>query len=172
MKKLFLILLSFYFTNSNAQIDIFQAVRDNNVIEIENYLKKNGDVNAINSKSHSLLILASYNDAFETVQLLLHYKADATIQDNTGNTALMGASFKGYTKVAELLLLNGSNPNMLNFNQANALFFAVTFGHPDIAKMLLSYNTNLNQKDRFGKTVLDHAFIQGNQEMIDLLNSD
>jgi hypothetical protein len=171
MKKLFSILLFFYITISNAQADIFQAVRENKIIEIENYLKNNGDVNAINNKSHSLLILASYNDAFEMVQLLLHHKADVNIQDNAGNTALMGASFKGYTKIATVLLLNGSNPNILNFNQANALFFAVTFGNSDIAKMLISYNTNLNQKDRFGKTVLDHALMQDNQEMIDLINS-
>jgi ankyrin repeat protein len=59
-----------------------------------------------------------------------------------------------------------ADPNALNLNNANALFFAVTFEQNDIAKLLIQYGTNLKQLDSFGKSVLDHAFMQENDVLI------
>jgi ankyrin repeat protein len=71
--------------------------------------------------------------------------------------------------MAETLLKHGANPNVLNGNNANALFFATTFGHTQIVKLLLQYNVNTLQVDRMGKTALDYAIGQENTEIISLL---
>lgn len=81
----------------------------------------------------------------------------------------MGAASKGSLNIVKLLLEKGADPNQLNFNQTNALFFAVTFKHLDIAKLLIDYKTDLTHKDKEDKTVLDHALALEHQEMIDLL---
>ncbi len=58
---------------------------------------------------------------------------------------------------------------MLNYNNANALFFASTFGHRDIVKLLLSYGVDKYQIDNYGNQAIDYAIMQGNKEIVELL---
>lgn len=169
MKNLLIFITLIIYQISFSQTEIFQSVRDNDIEKLSAFIKNKGNINISNQKGHSLLTLACYNNAFESVVLLLKNKAETNLKDDTGNTALMGASFKGYPKITKLLLENGADPNVLNFNKANALFFAVTFGNVEIASQLIAYKTNLQQKDRFEKTIFDYALIQDNKEMINLL---
>ncbi|MDB5061045.1 MAG: hypothetical protein JWP67_888 [Mucilaginibacter sp.] len=48
-------------------------------------------------------------------------------------------------------------------------FFAATFGHSDIIKYLLAQKTDKSIKDKWGKTALDYAVNQENDEVITLL---
>ena len=50
------------------------------------------------------LIIAAYNNQPEVVALLLKLGADIDAADSAGNTALMGASFRGYQPVVQQLL--------------------------------------------------------------------
>ena len=81
----------------------------------------------------------------------------------------MGACFKGYSALAELLLINKASANLINYNKANALFFAATFGQEKCVEILLKYKINTHQKDIFGKTALDYAVNQENEAIISLL---
>ncbi len=55
--------------------------------------------------------------------------------------------------------------------RAPALTFAATFGHIEIAELLLKNGALTNLKDARGKTSLDHAVIQENEAMVELLIS-
>lgn len=63
----------------------------------------------------------------------------------------------------------GAEVNQTNSNGATALTFAATFGHLKIAEMLLKKGADVRARDSRSKNPLDHAEIQGNQEMYDLL---
>ncbi|MCU0436929.1 MAG: ankyrin repeat domain-containing protein [Raineya sp.] len=167
--KIILLILFLGLSNIVFGQDIFQAARENNLATLEAYKQKGGDLNVRNQKGYNLLILAVYNNQPETVKWLIDNKILVDNQDDAGNTALMGACFKGNADMVRLLLEKGANPNILNKNQANALFFAATFGHEGIVKLLLTYKTNKSQKDQFGKTPLDYAINQGNESIIKLL---
>jgi ankyrin repeat protein len=158
----FLALSTFLF----SQEDIFTAVRKNDTLSIQSFLKSGSNINEQDIKGFTPLILAVYLGNYEASEFLLRHGAQTDLKDYSGNTALMGAAFKGHYRLCELLLMYNANPNALNLNNANALFFAVTFGQNDIAKLLIQHGTNLNQLDSFGKSVLDHAFMQENDVLI------
>ncbi|ADQ81219.1 ankyrin repeat domain-containing protein [Riemerella anatipestifer] len=176
MKLSFILFISILFftvkktySQQNSSIDVFSAVRYNDVEYLKKYIAQKQNIDTLNTQKHSLLILASYNNSLECIDLLLKSGAQTNLQDKSGNTALMGASFKGYTKIVEKLLLAKTDPNVLNYNNANALFFASTFGHRDIVKLLLSYGVDKYQIDNYGNQAIDYAIMQGNKEIVELL---
>ena len=113
--------------------------------------------------------LAAYNDQRDVVDFLLANGVDLNAQDAAGNTALMGVSFKGYKEIAKKLIDAGADVNLRNANGAPALTFAATFGQLQIAEWLLEKGAKINLPDARGKTSLDHAVIQENEAMIDLI---
>ena len=81
----------------------------------------------------------------------------------------MGVCFKGYTEIAKKLIDAGADVNQRNSQGAPALTFATTFGHLEIAKMLLEKGADLSLRDSRGKSPLDHAMIQENTPMVELI---
>jgi ankyrin repeat protein len=67
-------------------------------------LSENKDINRIDKRGSTALIIASYNDNFEAAELLLKKGENPNIRDKMGNTALMGVCFKRLDKMAQLLL--------------------------------------------------------------------
>lgn len=169
MKKIvFILFTAFMSLNIHAQ-DIFNAARTNNISELRTYITQKIDVNQANSRGFSPLILAIYNNSQEAAKLLLENGANPNAQDVSGNNAIMGAIFKGHNDMVKLLIDNEANVNQVNYNGANSLIFAATFGNKDVAKMLLEAGADKTIKDNRNKTALDHATIQENIEMIELL---
>ena len=68
-----------------------------------------------------------------------------------------------------MLIDNGAKVNQQNYNDATALIYASTFGHKDIAAYLLKNNANKTIADNRGNTALKHAQMQGNADIISLL---
>lgn len=62
--------------------------------------------------------------------------------------------------------------NATNFNGATALIFAVTFNHPDIVKLLLNSGADKTITDDKGNSALDHAKMQGFDNMIAILSHE
>ena len=171
MKKIILtIALALAVNIVNAQ-DLFGAARENNITQIEQLINAGQDVNQANQRGFTPLILAVYSNNKEAVQLLLEKGANPNAQDLSGNNALMGAAFRGYPEMAEILIANKADVNQVNFNGASPLIFAVTFGQNDIAKILLDAKADTSIKDNSGKTAKDHALLQENKEMIELLST-
>ncbi len=172
MKKnifLFYILLLTSTTFYSQEL-IFDYCRQGDTAAIEALYKENPSIiNKVNDKGFSPLILAVYNGEKETVRFLLEHKANTEIQDVSGNTALMGACFKGYLDIVKLLIDYKTEVNRKNYNQATALIYAATFGHTDIVKELIKNGADANLKDSRGNTAFDHAKMQDNKEIIEVL---
>jgi uncharacterized protein len=149
---------------------IFDACRTGDIPTIEGLYNSDPQViNTVDPKGFTPLILAAYNDQREVVDFLLKNGVDPDAQDAAGNTALMGVSFKGYKEIAKKLIDAGADVNLRNANGAPALTFAATFGQLQIAEWMLEKGAKINLPDARGKTSLDHAVIQENEAMVELL---
>jgi len=126
-------------------------------------------INEKDVKGFTPLIIAVYNNQPGVASGLLQHGAVVDAQDAAGNTALMGACFKGYNDLAALLLNTGAAINLRNFQGAPALTFAATFGQLQIAELLLKSGAYSNLADVRGKTSMDHASMQENSAMVELL---
>lgn len=152
--------------------NIFEACRSGNIQLVEEiYASAPESIHAEDAKGYTPLILAVYNNQPEVVDFLLKKGAKLEAGDGAGNTALMGVCFKGYTPLAKLLIESGADVNQRNSNGATALTFAATFGHMEIAEMLLKSGADISIPDARGKTPLDHARLQENWPMYDLIAS-
>lgn len=155
---------------SSAQTDIFHAARVNDTLAIQKYIDKGFNIDSVDKNGYSLLIIACYNESNAVVEILLNNGANVNLQDKMGNTALMGVCFRGYDSISKMLVENRSiNLNVRNFNGATALFFASTFNRIDVVKLLLTKEIDKNIQDNFGKKAIDHALIQENNEIVNLL---
>lgn len=169
MKKFVLSLVLVLSAMTVEAQDIFAAARANNVEELKNLVANKVDINQENQQGFTPLILAVYNNSLEATQFLIKNGANVNAQDKSGNTALMGAIFKGHKDLVAILINAKANINQVNGNNASALIFGATFGKAAIIKMLLNAGADKTIKDNTGKTALDHALIQENIEVIDLL---
>jgi len=73
--------------------------------------------------------------------------------------------------IAKLLLDSGANPNVTVDNDKKLSILTAFVKQNDIeaATLLLSYGANVNAKDLFGRSSMDFAISQSNNEMINLL---
>ena len=156
--------------SSPNSFDIFDACRTGDLAAIEKIYAADPDsINRADTKGFTPLILAAYNDQPAAVAFLLQKGVNPNAQDAAGNTALMGVCFKGYKDIAKQLIDAGADVNLRNANGAPALTFAATFGQLQIAEWLLQKGAQSNLPDSRGKTSFDHAVIQENEEMIELI---
>jgi ankyrin repeat protein len=158
---------------SNELAFFLDACRRGDVADVEKVCELMPElINAQDAKGYSPLIIATYNDQLPVVSVLLDHGALPDLQDVAGNTALMGASFKGYAAIVSRLLEAGADVNLRNGQGAPALTFAATFGQLEIASLLLRNGADRDLHDSRGKSPLDHALMQENEAMVELLTGD
>ncbi|KVT55868.1 ankyrin repeat domain-containing protein [Burkholderia ubonensis] len=116
-----------------GRIDILQALVDAHY-----------PIDATTREGYTALILAAYRDQPQTLDYLLRAGADPCVGDRHGNTALMGALFKGET----------------------ALSFAALFGRLDLLPVLVARGANPDHVDALGRTALQNAILQGNDAAV------
>lgn len=126
-------------------------------------------INERDAKGYSALIISAYNNQPSIVSILIEHGADIDAGDASGNTALMGAAFRGYKEIVQILIDAGADVNLRNGQGAPALTFAATFGQLAIAEILLHHGADLHLTDTRGKTPMDHALIQENEEMVEMM---
>lgn len=77
--------------------------------ELEKMIKAGLSVNLKSVKSDTLLMLASYNNALKTVNMLLSNGARVDERNDRGQTPLAGAAFKGHLEVVKALVDAGAD---------------------------------------------------------------
>ncbi len=167
MKTIIIFLYSVFLFSSVQAQSIFDAARSGNIDAV--LQMKNVNFDTADARGFTPLILAVYNNQLEMTKFLLKNGANPNIQDASGNTALLGTCFKGLPELAKVLIENNADINLANYNNATPLIFAATFGQLQIAELLLSKKADKAIQDNRGKTALDHATLQENEEMMQLL---
>ena len=69
----------------------------------------------------------------------------------------------------QYLMQQNINKNPLNNNEETPMHYAALQGQLEIVKFLITKVTNLEPKDKFGKTPLDRARQGGHQDIVDFL---
>ena len=106
--------------------------------ELEKMIKAGLSVNLKSAKGDTLLMLASYNNALKTVNMLLSNGARVDERNDRGQTPLAGAAFKGHLEVVKALVNAGADVEATSGLGMTPYAFAVMFGRSETAKFLLS----------------------------------
>lgn len=123
------------------------------------------------SSGYTATILAAYDDQPAALDYLLSVGADACRGDHHGNTALMGALYKGNLAIAKRLLDTHCPIDQVNNAGETALSFAALFGRDDMLRELASRGAKLDHADAQGHTALAVVVQQGNDSSASLLRT-
>lgn len=148
----------------------FDAARDGDSAMLGAFYQAGLDVNVADEKGYTALILAAYHGHSDTVNFLIgEANANPCQEDNRGNTALMGAIFKGHVSVAKQLVFADCDIDEENAQGQTALMFASLFDRQEIINTLIDKGANPAHMDKAGNSVADIALSQGNYELAKVL---
>ena len=148
----------------------FDAAREGDSAMLGAFYQAGLDVNVANEKGYTALILAAYHGHTDTVNFLIgEANANPCQEDNRGNTALMGAIFKGHVSVAKQLVFADCDIDEENAQGQTALMFASLFDRQEIINTLIDKGANPAHMDKAGNSVADIALSQGNYELAKVL---
>lgn len=143
----------------------------------EVFIDAKANVNMADEDGLTPLHYAARQGLVGITKLLLAVGADPNTESKVGEAPLQIAVKTGYVDIVKLLLSAKANPNItvLNkveedeFENVSLLYWAVTYRHNDIVKMLLELNSDPNFKSKSGFTVLHQAVWTGQYEIAQLL---
>ncbi len=96
---------------------------------------------------------------------------DLNIQDVDGNTLLHKTASSNKEDTTSLLLLKGSNPNILNNNGFSPLHISSSNGNYEVSQELILGGADINMKDLEGNTALMYAVASSNLKLVKLICS-
>ena len=112
------------------QLIALDYAREGNTIELDKMISYGMPVNLCTNKNDTLLMLATYNDNYDTSLMLIKKGADLNRVNQRKQTPLEGVCFKGYMPIVKLLVESGA------IITRNSIIYASIFGHKDIVKYL------------------------------------
>ncbi|MBT0823748.1 ankyrin repeat domain-containing protein [Campylobacter lari] len=118
----------------------FDYARKNDLQNLKIMIEAGLSVNLKNHKGDSLLMLASYHNAYECAKFLLENNARVDEKNDRGQTPLAGVCFKGYLPMCKLLVEHGANIDENNGLGMTPFTFALMFGHRDIVEFLTKHS--------------------------------
>lgn len=109
---------------------LYDAVKDGRVDDAERLIELGADVDSIDERYGSLIMVASLNRDRRMVRMLISHGADVNDNTSPAGTALIGSIMTGAIDMAQLLLEAGADPEIANEHGETALVFAAT-AHDD-----------------------------------------
>lgn len=95
-------------------------------------------VDARNSTDATLLMVAAMNGNLDICLFLLKHRANITLKDKWGNTALHYAAMKGHYDISKLLIQKGANVNAKTKYNTNVLYAALMNKHKAVCGLLIA----------------------------------
>ncbi|KAH9164390.1 hypothetical protein EDB89DRAFT_2141463 [Lactarius sanguifluus] len=135
-------------------------------------LNHSADPNVRKEDGWTPLHTAAAYGTLEAIQMLLEHNADVNMRSDKGETPLYTTirfSHHPEGKMVEVfqrLLEHGADPNACDNKHSTPLHQASSKGLLEVARLLLSYGANLDEKDREGRTPFQ---VPGHQEMTTVL---
>ena len=113
---------------------------------------------------------ASANGDVELVRALVRARADVTVKNQFGTTALTEAAVVGAAPIIDVLLKAGADPNTRNPEGETALMAAARSGKVEAARVLVEAGAHVNATEEFGgQSALMWAAAQSQAEMVKFL---
>ncbi len=156
--------MSFLFSVVSAQTadsKLIDAIAKSDLAYVRKYVTSN-NVNNVNSKKQSLLMMATYDNNLPMAQILVAKGADVNQQDNIQNSPFLYASASGYLEIVKLYLANGARFDVFNRYQGTGLIPAAEKGFTEVVELLANTpNFPINHINKLGWTALLEAIILG-----------
>ncbi|XP_074984631.1 ankyrin repeat and death domain-containing protein 1B isoform X4 [Caretta caretta] len=148
--------------------EFHHAAKMNNLETMENLLRKNVNINAVNTLQRTALHFAVAGNHVSTVDFLLHHKARVDVADKHGLMAIHLAAWSGNLGIMRMLVKAGADQKATNQEGRNVLHFAALNNNVDIVDYLLQelQLKDLNKQDEKGKRAFLLAAEKGHVEMI------
>lgn len=161
-----------FLADKTVALTIFEACATGKINNILRLLARDPQlVNAYSDDGFQALGLASYFGHLDAVEYLI--KAGAPINSPAHNelkaAPIQSAAAAGYTKIVDLLLKYGADPNMREQGGYTPLHAAAQNGDVEMIKTLIYGGADLDTKSNDGKIPLDLALEAGHQEAAKLL---
>ncbi|MBX9400896.1 ankyrin repeat domain-containing protein [Lysobacter sp. BMK333-48F3] len=156
----------------SARAGLFDAARAGDLERLRSALAEGASTSARDDRGNTPLILAAYYGNAQAVEALLAAGADPNVGDGArGNTALMGAIFKGDEDIARRLIAEpGTDVNAKNKAGQTAAMFAALFGRAAIIDALAARGADLQAADASGNSAETLARQQGNDELAERIS--
>lgn len=132
---------------------LWDAARNGDNPVIREFVTANYDLNAQDANGYTPVILAAYHGHSDTLALLLKHGADPCLRDKRGNSALMGAIFKGEIAIARTLIAAPCNPDQRNNAGQTAAMYASLFQRTELLKALAAKGADMQATDALGNSV-------------------
>jgi ankyrin repeat protein len=157
----------------NSTLHVFNAIKNNKIIPLEQYLGNNHDVNAQNEAGYTLVHSATCHVNYQALKALLKAGADPSIANNVGETPLHSLSnIKTRTRSAQnrfflcakrLLNHDKTEVNARAKHLDTPLHYSVKASNSSLVSLLIqNKHINPNAKNEHGNTPLHCAFFEQN----------
>jgi predicted LPLAT superfamily acyltransferase len=126
----------------------------------------------VNTNEVTPLYHASKRGRVDIVNMLLASNADPNLNFSEANgewSPLIVACFNGYVSVVSALISSGAKLDYQNDDGRTALIMACRWNKVECARVLLNARADIHVHDFENQTAMDHAIIQGNHEIVDML---
>jgi ankyrin repeat protein len=143
---------------------LFEAARLGRDDMIPVLLEAGADIEGVDAKGHTALVLATYHGFKETADLLLDRGADPDGTTASGSP-LMGVAFKGHLAIARRLLAAGADPNLRNAAGQTAIMMSALFDRREVIEVLLGAGADIDAVDAAGNDAASLARMQGNESL-------
>lgn len=150
---------------------LHEAARSGNVEIMHNLIEKNSDLDSQDQSGWTALSLASGWGHLEIVKILLDKGADPNVAGHDGWTALHDASGEGHAEIVDTLLKAGADPERITKigSASTAIHCAMDNSHRNVVKVFLDHGVNLESRNNWGRTLLNHCLTTDDVEIIDRL---
>lgn len=154
-------------------LSIADAIIEESIDHVREYLRYGVDLNVLDEYGFTPLIEAAIANNYDIAKLLIQHGADVKLQDSTGGTALHWAAENNNIKLAELLLQNGADPNAYTFAGQPVLVMPFLRQQQAFKKLLVKYKANIEfAQDYINAKLLGHMFeLVGTADIVDPKNN-
>ena len=161
-----------YLADKTVAITIFEAAATGKINNILRLLARDPQlVNAYAVDGFQALGLASYFGHLDVAEYLIRAGAPVNSTSRNGLRAapIQSAAAAGHSKVVELLLKHGADPNVREQDGYTPLHAAAQNGDVEIIRTLIYGGADLLARSEDGRTPLDLALQAGHMEAVKLL---
>lgn len=134
-------------------------------------LRHGADANCMDTDNRTPMHWCAANGNLEAMSALYNSGGDLNIKDKDQLSVLHCAASHGYHEMIEFCIEKVSKAMIDESDRAGhtALFYAVSFGHYESAKILLEHGANPNHQDQRLRTAAHSAASRGQMRMLKLL---
>lgn len=158
-----------FLMSSVRQKRLFDAVDEDDIGKIEEFIGRCHNVNATDDHNRTLLYHAVKRGHLRIVRLLIDRGANVNELYGDGLPPLLRAAIDGNVEQTRILVIEGADVNVKDYFSYTPLHHAAIYGYLDIVKILVDKGADIIGKDFEDKTPLHHAALHGNVEIANFL---